>query len=192
VAEIAAGRTPRAREVCGPLAEAMRGAGLPEAVLQDMIAARDWDCGRDGFADFAALEAYLDATGGGLMWLAAVHLGAPASAEPVVRDAGRAAAAAAFLRAAARLRALGRRPLAEGAATAARLAEAGLGWLGQARAGRRAAPAACLPALLPAATAGGVLRAAARRPAAAVEGALEPSEFSLRASVAAAALTGRW
>jgi phytoene/squalene synthetase len=192
VAEVFAGRPPRAHEVCAPLAAAVRAAGLPEAPLQAMIEAHDWDCGREGFADFPALDAYLEATGGGLMWLAAAHLGAPAAAEPLARDAGRAAAAARFLRAAPRLAALGRRPLAEGAATAGRLAEAALGWLARARAARGGVPRSALPAFLPAATAAGVLRAAARRPEAALEGGLEPSEFRLRAAMTAAALTGRW
>jgi phytoene/squalene synthetase len=190
--EIFAGAPPRGHEVCGPLAAAVRGSRLPQGPLQAMVAAREWDCEREGFAEFAALEAYLEATAGGLMALAAAHLGAPPAADAVARDAGRAAGAARFLRAAPRLAALGRRPLAEGAATAGRLAEAGLGWLGRARAGRRSVPPGCLPALLPAATAGGVLRRAARRPEAALDGALDPSEFALRARLAAAALTGRW
>jgi len=160
--EIVAGAPPRAHEVCAPLAAAIRGAGLPRAPFDAAIAARAWDCGRDGFADLAALEAYLDATGGGLSWLAAAHLGAPPAAEPVARDAGRAAAAAAFLRAAPALAASGRRPLADGAATAARLAAAGLGWLDRARAARGRLPAASRPALLPVAGAGATLRAPRR------------------------------
>lgn len=194
VTEIFAGAAPRAHEVCAPLAEAIRGSGLPEAPLQAMIAAREWDCGREGFADAAALEAYLEATAGGLAWLAARHLGAPATAEAVVRDAGRAVGAASFLRAVPRLVALGRRPLpGSGGAEAARaLAEAGLGWLARARAGRGAVPRGALPALLPAAAAGGVLALAARRPEAALAGGLEPSPFALRAGALAAALSGRW
>lgn len=192
LAEIHAGAEPRAHEVCAPLAAAIRAAGLPRAPLDAMVTAREWDCEREGFADFAALEAYLDATGGGLTWLAARALGAPGAAEPVARAAGRAAAAAAFLRAAPALAALGRRPLADGAATAEQLARTALGWLADARAGRAVLPAAALPALLPVAPAAGVLRAAARRPGLAIEGGLEPSQFALRGKVALAALTGRW
>ncbi|MBP7000457.1 squalene/phytoene synthase family protein [Amaricoccus sp.] len=190
--EIFSGAPPRAHEVCAPLAATIRASALPEAPLRAMAAAREWDCDREDFANEAALAAYLEDTGGGLMWLAARHLGAPEAAEATARAAGRAAAAAAFLRAAPRLRALGRRPLPEGAATAERLARAALGWLARARAGRRALPAAALPALLPAAPAGPVLRAALRRPALAIEGGLDPSEFALRGRVALAALTGRW
>lgn len=192
LAEIYAGAEPRAHEVCAPLAATIREARLPRAPLDAMATAREWDCEREGFADFAALEAYLDATGGGLAWLAARALGAPEAAEPVARDAGRAAAAAAFLRAAPALAALGRRPLAEGAATAERLARAGLGWLARARAARAALPPSALPALLPVAPAAAVLRAAARRPARALEGGLDPSQFALRGKVALAALSGRW
>ncbi|MBP7241659.1 squalene/phytoene synthase family protein [Amaricoccus sp.] len=192
LAEIFAGLPPRAHEVCAPLAATIRGSDLPEAPLQAMVAAREWDCDREGFAGHPELVAYLEATGGGLAWLAARHLGAPAAAESVVREAGRASAGAAFLRAAPRLRALGRRPLPEGAATAERLARDGLDWLARARAGRRTIPPAALPALLQASPAGGVLRAALARPALAIEGGLDPSEFALRGKVALAALTGRW
>lgn len=180
VAEICAGSV-RRHEVCVPLAEAIGAAGLPQAPFDALIDARAWDCGREAFADFAALEAYLEATGAGLMWLAALALGAPAEAEGPVRDLGRATAAAAFLRAAPALRALGRRPEPlEG------LAEAGLGWLARARAGRGAAPARCLPALLPSAGAGAALRRASRGRDP------EPSEFRGRAAMLAVALSGRW
>ena len=192
VAEIFAGLPPRAHEVCGPLAAAIQRSGLPRAPFEAMIAAREWDCGREGFADPAALAAYLEATAAGLTWLAASHLGAPEGAEAAVRDAGRAAGAAGFLRAVPRLEALGRRPLQAGAASAGALAAAGLGWLARARAGRGEVPRACLPALLPVATAGAVLRAAAARPEAALAGGLERSEFASRARRLAAALTGRW
>jgi len=191
IEEAFSGDPPRRHEVTAPLAAAIRASGLPRAPFDAMIAAREWDCHREGFADHAACDAYLEATGGGLMWLAARHLGAPPGAEPVARAAGRATAAASFLRAAARLAALGRRPLADRAA-AARIAASGLGWLAEARAGRAASPAPALPALLPAALAGPVLRAAARRPEAAAAGDLEPSEFSTRARLALAAMTGRW
>ncbi len=129
VDEIYAGLAPRAHEVCGPLAAAIRGSGLPRGPFEAMIAAREWDCGREGFADPGALEGYLEATAAGLMWLAAVHLGAPAGAEAVVRDAGRAAGAAGFLRALPKFAALGRRALPPGEAVAA-LAQAGLGLAG--------------------------------------------------------------
>lgn len=179
IAEIYAGSV-RRHEVCEPLAEAVA-AGLPRGPFDALIEARVWDCGRERFGDFAAVEAYLEATGAGLMWLAARSLGAPEAAEGPVRDYGRAAAAAAFLRAEPALRALGRRPEPlEG------LAEAGLSWLGRARARRGDVPRGCLPAMLPGAGCEGVLRRAlAGR-------ALEPSEFRSRGAMLAVALSGRW
>lgn len=179
VAEIFEG-TVRRHEVCEPLAEAIA-AGLPRGPFDALIAARMWDCGREAFGDAAAVEAYLEATGAGLMWLAARSLGAPDAAEATVRDLGRAAAAAAFLRAAPALRALGRRPEPLDG-----LAQAGLGWLARARDGRGAVPGACLPALLPSAGCEGALRRA-------VAGrTLEVSEFRQRGAMLAAALSGRW
>jgi hypothetical protein len=62
---------PRAHEVAGPLHALIRDAGLPVAVLDRLVAARRWDCWREPFDDAAALETYLEDTGGGLMWLAA-------------------------------------------------------------------------------------------------------------------------
>nr|MBA3326484.1 squalene/phytoene synthase family protein [Paracoccaceae bacterium] len=47
VGEIYVGAAPRAHEVCGPLAAAIRGSGLPRGLIEAMIAARAWDCGRE-------------------------------------------------------------------------------------------------------------------------------------------------
>jgi 15-cis-phytoene synthase len=64
LAEIFAGAAARRHEVCAPLAETIRASALPRDPLDAMIDARGWDCGREGFADLAALEDYLDATAG--------------------------------------------------------------------------------------------------------------------------------
>ena len=111
VEEIAAGKAARAHEVAAPLAGVMRDAALPVEVLDAMIAARRWDIYRDPFDGAEALFAHLDATAGNLMWLAALALGAPASAEAPVRDFARGAGLAAWLRAAPELEARGRAPL---------------------------------------------------------------------------------
>lgn len=189
VDEIFAGRPPRRHEVVEPLAEAIRSADLPRGPLDALIAAREWDCGREPFADLGALTAYLDATGGGLMWLAAKLLGAGLEAEEPARDLGRAGAAAAFLRAVPKLEALGRHPLP---CPPEALAEAGLGWLGQARRGRGRLPGKVLPALLPAAGAGAVLKRALRRPEMVAAGELETSDLRARGAMLAMALIGRW
>lgn len=189
VDEIFAGRRPRRHEVVGPLAEAIRAGGLPRGPLDALIAAREWDCGREPFADLAALEAYLDATGGGLMWLAARLLGAGPEGEGPARDLGRAGGAAAFLRAVPKLVALGRHPLPRPPEA---LAEAALGWLAEARRARGRLPGGVLPALLPAAGAGAVLKRALRRPGAVAGGGLETSDLRARGAMLAMALSGRW
>jgi len=48
---------------------------LPLAAIEAIVAARTFDSSAEHFADFAALESYLDATGGGVMRLAAQILG---------------------------------------------------------------------------------------------------------------------
>lgn len=207
IGEIYAGGPVRRHEVAAPLAETIRAGGLPREPLDAMIEARSWDCGREPFADQAELEAYLEATGAGIMWLAARWLGAPEGAEGTARGYGFAAGAAGFLRAIPGLYASGRAPLpvagldrnavAEGRtppglADAIRTAaEAGLRRLRRARGARRAVPREALPALLPAATAGAALRRAAARPDDVLRGGLEPAEVRVRGAVLLAALTGR-
>lgn len=147
VVENAASGAARAHEVAGPLHDLIRDFGLPVEVLDRLIVARRWDIHRDAHADAAALDAYLDDTGAGLMWLAARAVGAPDSAEATVRAYGWAAAVAGYLRAVPELRARGRQPLPEGT-QAFDLARRGLERLAEARKGRKAVPKEVAPALL--------------------------------------------
>jgi phytoene/squalene synthetase len=182
VANAASGAA-RAHEVAGPLHAVIRAADLPLTVLDRLIAARRWDIGTDPFADEAALDAYLDDTAGGLMWLAVRALGGTDEAR--ARDAGRAAGLAAYLRAAPELAARGRPPLVDdNPAAIARRAREGLARLQAAR-GLRS------PALLSAWLARPVLRRAAADPAAVAEGRLAPSEFIRRGRLLWCAATGR-
>jgi 15-cis-phytoene synthase len=183
--EIFEGREARRHEICMPLAQMIRERELPRAPFDAMIAARAWDCGREPFADAASVDAYLEATAGGLMWLAALWLGAKPADEAAVRDFGRAAGAAAFLRAVPRLRALGRKP-----EPVDDLATRALDWMARARADRK--PLGFLAAALPGAGAEAVLRCAAASPELVEAGGLEPSEFRARIAMLAMALTGRW
>ena len=179
----------RAHEVAGPLHDLIRDFGLPVAVLDRLIAARAWDVDRAPFADVAALEAYIEATGAGLMWLAARALGAPEVAEGPVRAYGWAAGLAGFLRAVPELEARGRVPLG---ADPGELAKLGLARLAEARAGRRAVPQGVAPAMLAGWLAEGVLRRAAADPQAVREGRLQGSEFSRRGRLLWQAVSGRW
>ena len=117
----------RAHEVAGPLHDLIRKAALPVQVLDRMVAARRWDVYKDAFADRTAFDLYLEDTGAGLMWLAAVALGADARAEPQFRAFGWATGLANFLRAVPELEARGRVPLPDGRPAAVRdLAAEGL------------------------------------------------------------------
>lgn len=185
VVENAAAGAARAHEVAEPLHQLIREAGLPLPILDRMVAARRWDCWREPFEDRAALETYLEDTAAGLMWLAALALGAPAAAEAAVRAYGRAAGMAGFLAAAPELQARGRHPLPEGTSIEG-LARLGLDWLAQARAARATVPRAVAPALLAGWQAPGRLRRlAAGEPA-------QLSEFARRGGLMWQAFTGRW
>jgi phytoene/squalene synthetase len=157
--------------------------------MDRLIEARRWDIYRDPFEDQAAMDAYLEDTGGGLMWLAARALGAGERAEQAARDLGWASGLASFLRAVPDLEARGRIPLLDGRPDAvAALAERGLARLAQARTARHLLPPA---ATLAAWQAGPVLHQAARDPVRVATGTLGLSEFSRRARLLLASVTGR-
>jgi phytoene/squalene synthetase len=194
----------RAHEVAAPLAALIREEGLPSAPLAAMVAARRRDIAPAPHAGREDLHAYLDATAGGLMWLAARALGAPAAAEPVARDRGWAAGAASLLLALPALRAIGHDPLPGGlhqmghgilpdhAEEIRALAEAGLDRLAAARAGRRQVPAAATPALLPGWQAGVVLSRLARDPGRAFAGGAAPSPARSKWGLIWRSATGLW
>ncbi|MBD1205795.1 MAG: squalene/phytoene synthase family protein [Rhodobacteraceae bacterium] len=190
VAEAGAGKPARAHEVAGPLAQLIAEAGLPVAVLDALIEARRWDVYREPFEDQAALAAYLEDTGGGLMWLAGRALGAEAAAEADLRAVGWAAGLAAFLRAVPELEARGRVPLVDGRAEAvAALAEAGLARLAGAQAGLRRMGRA-RAATIAAWQAAAILRQAGQQPGSVAAGALGQSEFARRWGLLRAGLRG--
>ena len=73
--EQAAKGSPRNHEVARGLAALFAAHKLEPALLEGIIAARGFDGSAECFADFAALEDYLDASGGALMRAAALILG---------------------------------------------------------------------------------------------------------------------
>ena len=94
-AEGAAQGNPRPHDVARGLSFLFAERGLSLASVEAIIAARAFDSSADYFSDFAALEKYLDASGGGLMRLAAQLLkGDPG----LVRDAALAYGLAGLLR----------------------------------------------------------------------------------------------
>lgn len=187
--EIRAGAVVRRHEVATPLAAVID----PEAaaLLDDLIAARRWDIGRESFADTAALSRHIEVTAGHLMQVAACALG-PAEAE-VLRDAGYALGLGNWLRAVPALAAAGRRPLpdAEPAAVVALAAE-GLRRLARARARRNAVSPAARAALLTLWETGPLLQRASRQPEAVGAGTLAPAPMRSRLSLLLRAASGRW
>jgi len=189
--EIAAGGPVRRHAVATPLAPAL--APTDARRLDALVTARRWDIAREPFAGEAALMAHLDALSGHLMWTAARCLGAPETAEPVVRDLALGDGIARWLAAVPLLEGRGRAPLPDdGAAGIARLAGEGRARLAAARRRRRDVAPAALPALLPAAAADAVLAAAEGDPERVRAGRLAPSEARRRGLLAWPALSGRW
>ena len=189
--DVVAEPKPRAHEVAGPLHGLIRDAALPLEVLDRMIAARRWDVYSDAFADRAAFDLYLDHTGAGLMWLAALGLGAGAEAEVPVRALGWATGLVNFLRAVPELEARGRIPLVDGRPEAVRgLAADGLRCWHLARSGLHLTRKAG-PALLAGWQTGALLRLVARDPMAVAEGRMALPEVTRRGRLVWSALTGR-
>lgn len=178
-----AGVTPvRAHEVAQPFHDLIVASGLPKGVLDALIEARRRDIsGSDPFASEEDLETYIEATGGGLMWLAARAIGAPEGAEVLARGVGFAQGLATYLVAVPELEARGRWPLPDGRPEAvAALAKRGLLRLDQAMAQRHLLPKNARGVLIAAFQARGLLTLAAKDPAAVAEGRLQLSEFQRR------------
>lgn len=187
--EVAGGGAVRRHEVATPLAAVLDATGA--RWLDALIEARRADILRVPFADEAALWAYLDATSGNLMRVAARVLG-PAD-EGALRPAGLALGMANWLRAIPALQAAGRAPLPDGRAQAVRrLAQEGLAHLRTARAHRAGVSRAARPALLPLWEAGMVLGRAARDPGAVAAGRVDPGPVASGAVLLWRALSGGW
>lgn len=182
----------RAHEVAGPLAVLIRDKGLPTGVLDRLVEARRRDVYCEPFEDDAAFDAYLDDTAGGLMWCAALALGAPAAAEAPVRALGYAAGLSAYLRAVPALEDRGRLPLVDGRpAAVAALAQRGLAAYATYRGQKHLVPKPARAALLAGWQAKALLAQAARQPQRVAEGTLGVSEFKRRFSLLRATFTNQ-
>ena len=188
-AELAKGGPVRRHYVATPLSRLLR-PELAEAI-DAMCEARRWDIYRDPFEDEAALESYLDATAGSLMWMAAASLGEVD--EQVARDFGFAAGLAAFLGAIPELEAQKRVPLPDGRNDAvSALARKGLERLKSARTKRERVSANVAPAFLAGWKTEVILRQAAFTPYRVADGALEIGALRDRLTLMWQAATGRW
>ena len=189
LAEIGSGGVVRRHEVVTPLAHVLDAKAA--ALLDQLVAARRWDIGREAFDDAGAFESYLEASSGHLLWVAVRALGG--GDEGVVRDAGYALGLANWLRAVPALEAAGRLPLVDGRPEAVRaLAGAGLERLGRARAARGKIAPAARPAMLAVWQAGAVLRRAQAAPARVAQGQLQGAPLARRLGLMLRAASGRW
>jgi phytoene synthase len=98
-AEGAAKGTPRNHDVARGLAALFGASSIRLEELEALIAVRAFDSSADNFADFAALENYVDSTSGRLMRLAAQILDAPIGIAGTLREAGLAYGLTGLLRA---------------------------------------------------------------------------------------------
>jgi phytoene/squalene synthetase len=177
--EIGKGGPVRRHEVATPLAEVLD-AGGAEA-LDKLVAARRWDLYSDAFEDAGHFAKYLEATGGGLMWVAARLLGAGEAARGDVVSLGRAAGLARFLQAVPDLEARGRIPLVDGRPEAvAALARQTLDEMPKRASLRQVLPGRARFAAIEAWQARPVLEQATRSPERVAEGRLGLSEFRKR------------
>lgn len=172
--EIAQGGNIRRHEVVTPLADIL----TPQQAqaLDQICAARRWDCYKDPFEDDAHLHSYVQGTSGTLMQIAAEILGA---ADRSAAQIGYGAGVAAWLRAIPALEAQHRIPLLDGTPGGVRaLAKQGLEVLQKARGSKL--PKSARPALWPAIGAEKTLRAAMRTPSRVADGTLPaPGHLSL-------------
>ena len=98
-AEAASKAAPRNHDVARGLAALFAASPIKLEELEALIAARAFDSSADYFADFTALEGYVDSTSGRLMRLAAQILNAPAGIAGTLREAGLAYGLTGLLRA---------------------------------------------------------------------------------------------
>jgi 15-cis-phytoene synthase len=166
--EIYAGRKPRAHPALAAYAEAVREASLPRAPLDALIAARGKDLEAAPFATWADMDAYIDATAGNVLRLAAevsaAGAAAPAQLESFIRRAGLAWGYAGLSRALPFWTARGRTMLPQGGHSVAALIERGVHASEAVHALSRTMPAALFPAIGYLALAPGYLRTGAAAP----------------------------
>ncbi len=176
--EIAGRGVVRRHEVVTPLAHVLDPEGA--RILSAAVEARRADAHREDVADVGALDRYLAATGGAVMWGAARALGSEQEAR--ARAVGLRLARANWCLGAPALQRRGRRPFPE--MTAEAVGPIVAGWRDD-RAGLEERPSGSeRTAELAAWRAGGLLRAAAAAPGAVLDGTLGGSEVGKRLALA--------
>ncbi|MFT6460188.1 squalene/phytoene synthase family protein [Pseudophaeobacter arcticus] len=186
-AEIAQGGAVRRHHVATPLGRLLR-ADLA-IYIDPMAEARRWDIYKDPFEDEAGFDRYIDATAGGLMWMAAASLGQ--ADEAVVRKFAYGVGIANWFKAVPEL--VSRIPLLDGTPEGLRqLARKGLEHIQQAEKQRALVSKEAGHALLSGWQAKAILKQALRQPYRIAEGSLGHSEFRRRAGLIWRAGLRRW
>lgn len=187
--EIAQGGPVRRHFVATPL-----GRLLPHhlaAHIEEMAEARRWDIYREPFEDEGEFDRYIDATTGGLMWMAAASLG-PAD-EATVRRFAYGVGVSNWLLAIPELVQHKRIPLLDGTPDGLRrLAQKALDQIEQAQLDRDKISREAGSALLSGWQARGLLRQVLKAPERVAEGSLGQSEFRRRAGLIWRSSRQRW
>lgn len=183
------GRPPPVHDVLTPLWDAW---GRDAGGLVPLAGARRRDCAREPLADGLAVRAYVADTTGRLLQAAALRLGVPGAALPVVADQALGAGLAAWLRALPRLQPLGLGLAEPRPEAAAELAAAAQSALHRAARGRRLVPGRAAAALYPGPRVMPFLDDVRKGVIDCLRETPEITAFQRRASLARLALTGRW
>jgi len=197
----------RHHEVVGPLADVIAAYDLPQNLFVELIEARRFDIYREGHSGLPAFDAYIDATSGNLMRLAAMSLGAKDLT--CIVDFGYGVGVANLWRALPALYAAGRHPVpvncaldrnaVAGGEVPENLSDAlrsisanALSKVQSARQGRKTLPKAVAPALLSGWQVDVPLKMVAAQPGDALRQPLETSEFQKKLGLLWRSATGRW
>jgi phytoene synthase len=184
----AAGQTPPAHEVAGPLGALLNSGRLDPAPLDALIEARRRDIEPQPFAP-QELRPYLEGTAGNLLWAGAKALGEPESHRAATFQAGFASGLAAWLLALPELASHGRGLTIQTPDTIRAVTYEALTALTEARR-TRFGPG--IPALRAASLAAPILRAARRDPDAAFQGGLILPDGQKRLRLLWVTLRGSW
>ncbi len=145
IARIYKGEAVTTHEILPALRDVIFDHNLPQHHFEALIEARMNDVYADPPENRAAFDAYIEATSGSVMALAARTLGAPETAMPVVADFAYGMGVANLLRAAPALKARGREPLVE---PVREIVQTAINRMALARKHRVAIPASATAALL--------------------------------------------
>lgn len=197
----------RHHEVVGPLAEVIAAYDLPQDLFVELIEARRFDIYREGHTGEPAFDAYLNATSGNQMRLAALSLGAEDL--PCIADFGYGVGVANLWRALPALYAAGRHPVPVDCALDRNAVAGGevpdnlsnalrsisnnaLAKVQSARRARKTLPKSAVPALLAGWQVSVPLKMVNEQPQNTLHQPLETSEFQKKLSLLWRSSTGRW